>query len=44
MIRTEADLTGIDIIDTETSWIIQAAEEVQTQASRMLVQGIEAQV
>ena len=43
LIRKEADLTGIIVIDNETQWIIQAGEDVLTNASRMLNQGLETQ-
>jgi len=40
-IRKESDLSGIEIIDNETRWIVKASEEVMTTASRMLTQGLD---
>ena len=43
MIRKEADLSGIKVIDNETQWILKAGDDVLNNALRMLLQGLETQ-
>ncbi len=43
LIRKEADLSGIHVIDNETHWIVKAGEDILNNASRMLLQGMETQ-
>jgi len=37
-------MVGIEVVDKEAAWIVQAEEEVVNGASRMLLQGMETQV
>ncbi len=43
LIRKEADLSGIHVVDAETRWIVKAGEDVMSNASRLLLQGMETQ-
>lgn len=43
-IKRESDLSGIEVVDIESKWIVRAAQDISQNSSRILLQGIETQV